>query len=184
MAVKKRTTLRSKSSKRVGSTSLPLNNSTSNTTNNDNKKDKILDKIIEKSINNKSTIIKSNSIINNNNNLSDPKQPGISKSAIRRRKRKLRDQLTPKLTEDLLDALTESTNTIINTNKDGIEEIIINEKVKLDHTPNPKNKRGEMALFKIENKKFKEVLKSKELRQGGLSALRNSILANISRSEE
>lgn len=179
MAVKKRTTLRSKSSKRVGNTTLPINKNTNNS-----KKDKIIDKIIEKSsINdaNKATILSSNNVIPN---LKDPKQPGISKSAIRRRKRKLRDQLAPKLTEDLLDALTESTNTVINKTIDGTEEIVIKEKVKLDHTPNPHNKRGAMALYKIENEKFKQVLKNKEVRNGGLSALRNLILENISKESE
>jgi ribosome biogenesis protein SLX9 len=179
MAVKKRTTLRLKSSKRVGT-------STTNLVSDNIKKDKIINKIAEKSVKSEESIthsIKSNSIsISNNADLNDPKQPGISKSAIRRRKRKLRDQLRPKLTEDLLDALTESTNTTINKKSDGTEEILIEEKIKLNHAPNPLNKRGEMALYKIENEQFKQVLKNKELRSGGLSALRNSILSNLSNS--
>lgn len=179
MAVKKRTTLRAKSSKRVGTVPTA---SAIGVTKNDNinqKKDKLLDKLAAKSIKTTTTTIQSKTAINNSE-LRDPNQPGISKSAIRRRKRKLRDQLTPKLTDDLLDALTESTNTTINKKVDGTEEIVIEEKVKLNHTPNPLNKRGEMALFKIENENFKQVLKNKELRSGGLAALRNSILTNIS----
>lgn len=176
MAVKKRTTLRTKLSKRAVNGS----NAVSGTTSESQRKDKIIDKLAEKSVKTKSDVVshsmKSNSVMPN---LSDPKQVGISKSAIRRRKRKLRDQLTPKLTEDLLDALTESTNATINKKKDGTEEITIEEKAKLDHTPNPLNKRGQMALFKIENENFKQMLKSKELRTGGLAALRNSLLSNI-----
>lgn len=179
MAVKKRTTLRSKTSKKIGNNTNILGSTTSET----QKKDKIINKLVEKSEQPKQleqTVthsIKSNSVLPT---LNDPNQPGISKSAIRRRKRKLRDQLRPKLTEDLLDALTESTSTTISKNEDGVEEILIKEKVRLNHTPNPLNKRGEMALYKIENEQFKQVLKNKELRTGGLSALRNSILSNIS----
>lgn len=177
MAVKKRSTLRNKSSKKIG-------NVTKKSVEEITKNDKIIDKIaekVEKSIEDNKTTkfkIKSNSIISSTIS-TDPNQVGISKSAIRRRKRKLRDQLRPKLTEDLLDALTESTNTVINKGEDGKEEIIIEEKVKLNHLPNPLNKRGEIALFKIENEQFKQVLKNKDLRTGGLSALRNSILSNL-----
>ena len=176
MALKKRTTLRSKSLRRAGNGS----STASNTGAESQRKDKILDKLAEKSVKVKNETVshslKSNSVMPN---LNDPNQAGISKSAIRRRKRKLRDQLTPKLTEDLLDALTESTNATISKKNDGTEEITIEERVKLDHTPNPLNKRGEMALFKIENENFKQVLKNKDLRTGGLAALRNSILSNI-----
>lgn len=171
MAVKKRTTLRAKSLKKVGAVS-----SVSEV----NKKEKLFDKIAAKSEENvKQHTLKSNSVGTNISR--DPNEAGISKSAIRRRKRKLRDQLRPKLTEDLLDALTESTNTRINVNDKGEEELIIEEKVKLDHTPNPLNKRGEMALFKIEKEEFKNVLKSDEFRKGGLSGLRDSILKSITR---
>lgn len=173
MAVKKRTTLRTKTSKRIGTT-LDVSK----------QQEKIINKLATKSIKPEETKthnIKSNSTIISEAQNRDPNQPGISKSAIRRRKRKLRDELRPKLTEDLLTALTESTNSTINVNKDGQEEIIIEEKIKLDHTPNPLNKRGEMALYKIENEQFKNVLKNKELRHGGLSALRNSILNNLSK---
>lgn len=176
MALKKRTTLRSKSVRRAGNGFSTV----ASTGSESQKKDKILDKLAEKSVKAKNETIshslKSNSVMPKTN---DPSQAGISKSAIRRRKRKLRDQLTPKLTEDLLDALTESTNATISKKNDGTEEIIIEERVKLDHSPNPLNKRGEMALFKIENENFKQVLKNKELRTGGLTALRNSILSNI-----
>lgn len=172
MAVRKRTTLRAKSLKKSGVVGGGISEVS--------KKEKLLEKIATKSEENvKQYTLKSNSI---GNNLSrDPNEVGISKSAIRRRKRKLRDQLRPKLTEDLLEALTESTNTRININDKGEEELIIKEKVKLDHTPNPLNKRGEMALFKIEKEEFKNVLKSEEFRKGGLLGLRDSILKNISR---
>lgn len=173
MAVKKRNTLRAKSLKK---------NTTVTNSAEIQKKERIINKLAEKTLKPTETIthnVKSNSVINRPD-LTDPKQEGISKSAIRRRKRKLRDQLRPKLTEDLLDALTESTNTTINKKSDGTEEMVIEEKIKLNHAPNPLNKRGEMALFKIENEQFKNVLKSKDLRSGGLSALRNSILSNIS----
>lgn len=173
MAVKKRTTLRAKSLKKANVAGVSEVA----------KKEQLLNKLAEKSERKEETVkhtLKSNSLIKKE--LRDPNEFGISKSAIRRRKRKLRDQLRPKLTEDLLDALTESTNTTIKVNEQGQEELIIEEKVRLDHTPNPLNKRGEMALFKIEKEEFKNVLKSKELRSGGLAALRNSILSNIANS--
>jgi ribosome biogenesis protein SLX9 len=176
MAVKKRNTLRAKSSKRVVPGTPGAAGAIAE------QKDKIINKIAEKQLQSQSqtqpqpqgptTVIKSTSLANT-------KPVGISKSALRRRKRKLRDELRPKLTEDLLDALTESTQTTINKGEDGVEEIIIQEKVKLNHAPNPHNKRGEMALFKIENEQFKQVLKHESLRKGGLSALRDSILANM-----
>jgi ribosome biogenesis protein SLX9 len=170
MAVKKRNTLRAKSSKRVVPGTTGAANAIAE------QKDKIINKIAEKQLQSQpqgpTTVIKSTSLANT-------KPVGVSKSALRRRKRKLRDELRPKLTEDLLDALTESTQTTINKGEDGVEEIIIPEKVKLNHAPNPHNKRGEMALFKIENEQFKQVLKHESLRKGGLSALRDSILANM-----
>lgn len=159
MAVKKRTTLRSKSSKRVGPNVASLDNEKQ-------KKETLLNKIAEKEVVTHTIKTKAH-----NDVPSDPNQAGISKSAIRRRKRKLRDQLRPKLTDDLLDALTESTNTVINKGEDGIEEVIISEKVKLDHTPNPQTKRGQMALFKLENEQFKEVLRNKQLRTGGVGCI-------------
>lgn len=170
MAIKKRTTLRSKSVKRVG-----------NAIKEDQKKEKIIDKLAEKKEQEvKQHIIKSSSVIINEQNKSNDQ---ISKSSLRRRKRKLRDQLRPKLTEDLLNALTESTNTKIEKTEEGNERVIIEERIKLDHKPNPLNKRGEMALLKIENEEFKNVLKNKELRNGNglLASLKNSILLNLSK---
>lgn len=173
MAIKKRTTLRSKSTKK---STTPLVKQDETT------KEKVLNKAIEKNITRRpiattQTTLISNSVIPES---LDPNQPGISKSAIKRRKRKLRDQIRPKFTEDMLDALTTSTGTTIEKSEDGTQEkITIESKVKLDHTPNPFNKRGEAALNKIENQRFKQVMKNKELMSGGVGSLKEAILFNM-----
>lgn len=162
MGIKRRTTLRAKSIKKISPTSKI-----------EEKKNKIVNKILDKTIDNDIN----SSVLNKPN---DPNQPGISKSSIRRRKRKLRDQLRPKLTSDLFDALTSATNAKITKDKDNnIEEIIIEEREKLDHRPNPKNIRGEKLIEKEENKRFKNVLKDEEFRLKGLKGLKEAILLNV-----
>lgn len=106
---------------------------------------------------------------------------GVSKSAIRRRKRKMRDQLPAKFTDDMLSALTTSTNTKIEK-KNGVESISIgkSETVKLDHRPNPVNARGRKVITKMENERFKQVLKANIPSNG----LRDAILLNMSKFKE
>lgn len=110
----------------------------------------------------------------------DPTETGISKSAIRRRKRKLREDLPGKFTGDMLQALTTSTNTVIQE-KNGVESISIGKStVKLDHRPKATNSKGEKVISKIENARFKQVLKSQVASNG----LRDAILLNMSKFKE
>lgn len=106
---------------------------------------------------------------------SDPNEAGISKSAVRRRKRKLRQELAPKFATDMLSALTTSTGTVIEE-KNGVESISVGKSSALDHTPKATNARGERALARMEGQQFKQILKA----QPKLGDLRSAILMNMS----
>lgn len=165
MAVKKRNTLRSKSVKKTNEG--PLSNKVGN------RPAKIAGKVVDLANRKKNKkILKQNSIVHG------------EKELIEKKEEEKKEQLAENLTEDLLSALTESTNTTIIQKDDGTEEVNIEKKVRLDHRPNPFKKSGQIALLKLGNESFKNVLKHKELRNGGLEALRNSILKNIAQEDQ
>ncbi|GME78875.1 unnamed protein product [Ambrosiozyma monospora] len=115
------------------------------------------------------------------NKLLDPNQPGISKSAIRRRRRKQRDQLKPKL-DDLLDAL-QSTVTPTDTDTQmatgSNDDQITSTKVKLSHKPNPNaSLKGAKKVEIEEGKRFGLVLKDPSFKASPFSALKDAILKN------
>lgn len=104
----------------------------------------------------------------------------LSKSALRRHKRKLREQLVPKFADDMLDALKSSTGTVIQE-KNGVESISIEpHRPVLDHTPKATNKRGQRVIAQLEKQRFQEVLKS-DLAAGGL---KEAILLNMKNLEK
>ncbi|KAG7924612.1 hypothetical protein KL925_005232 [Ogataea polymorpha] len=86
----------------------------------------------------------------------------VSKSALRRRKRKMKEQLKPKL-EDLAQVLEEVPATATHS--------------KLDHTPNP-HKRGAKIVEKVEIKRFGAVLKDEQFRKSPFDALKRAIANN------
>ncbi|KAH3667140.1 hypothetical protein OGAPHI_002789 [Ogataea philodendri] len=89
---------------------------------------------------------------------SRPVKQVLAKSSLRRQKRKLRDQLKPKL-EELATALD------------------VPDKPKLDHTPNA-HKRGARAVEKGEIQRFGLVLKDKTFRSSPFDALKRAIAAS------
>ncbi|KAG7874414.1 hypothetical protein KL938_005029 [Ogataea parapolymorpha] len=86
----------------------------------------------------------------------------VSKSALRRRKRKMKEQLKPKL-EDLAQALEEVPATA--------------PQPKRDHTPNP-HKRGAKIVEKVEIQRFGAVLKNEQFRKSPFDALKRVIANN------
>lgn len=106
----------------------------------------------------------------------DPNDPSykdfssISKSAARRRKRKLRDALKPQL-NDLLKSLPE-------TELDKAEEKGYIEKKK--HIPNPhKSLKGKALVEKVETQAFKSTLGDGDFRSSPFAALKQRISTNL-----
>lgn len=126
---------------------------------------------------------------------------GISKSSIRRRKRKMRDDLKPKM-NDLLTSLqqeddlreitrTENDESNIDVMEDidsylnttsNVTRIIKSEKpfstgeIKIKkNEPSIRNKKGAKLLSKKETERFQKVLNNQEFKQNSFSALRDII---------
>lgn len=198
MAIKKRTTLRAKSAR--SSTKGDINNKTEKA---------ILDAAVESDIpflkqsritkfeksENKSNIFKKKLNIKDiekanvdKKYLSDPKQPGISKSAVRRRKRKLKEQLNTKL-DDLKDILDDSMNITEDTDKNNSSNPFQNNDnnvsinpFKLDHTPNPHTSlKGAKKIEKDEIKRFGLILNDTGFRQNPFESLKEAIKNNVSK---
>ena len=107
----------------------------------------------------------------------------ISKSSLRRRKRKAREQLKPKL-DDLLTnlPLTTNNNSIqqqINQSREGEKidnSIFINKKINKNHIPNPTKASGIKQIMKQESIIFQNALK---IRDSNFSSLKNMIQQNL-----
>lgn len=128
---------------------------------------------------------------------------GISKSSIRRRKRKLRDNLKPRM-EDLLTSLKqeldlkefttespnkedimtdESTISLLASNRPSSVTRIVDSKkppepgsIKIKkNEPNIRNKKGARALSIKESERFIQVLKTDEFKKNSFAALRDII---------
>lgn len=107
----------------------------------------------------------------------DPNFAGISKSAIRRRKRKTRDDLKPKMGE-LLTSLGQEEDL-----KEQLEEkpeerevtVVEEPQKKRKNEPNIKNQKGAKALSIQESERMKQVLSNSSFRQNTFGALRDVI---------
>ncbi|KAF6011273.1 hypothetical protein HII13_002630 [Brettanomyces bruxellensis] len=183
MAIKKRTSLRSKARKRNVADKVQGHSRIAKKEREIKSKDALLLKLkIQKGAKSPAVQPKSKSL--------DPRQPGISKSAVRRRKRKLKEQLTAKLSDlkSVLDETVEAENIqkgIISGDipageKEGLEAI---SRRKLDHRPNPTTVRGSALVEKSEIRRFKAILKEENFKKSPFASLRTSIMNNISRSE-
>lgn len=183
MAIKKRTSLRSKARKRNVADKVQGHSRIAKKEREIKSKDALLLKLkIQKGAKSPAVQPKSKSL--------DPRQPGISKSAVRRRKRKLKEQLTAKLSDlkSVLDETVEAENIqkgIISGDipageKEGLEAI---SRRKLDHRPNPTTVRGSALVEKSEIRRFKAILKEQNFKKSPFPSLRTSIMNNISRSE-
>ncbi|KAG2734452.1 hypothetical protein G9P44_002458 [Scheffersomyces stipitis] len=111
----------------------------------------------------------------------------ISKSAVRRRKRKEKEQLKPKMDElltslpdDMFAPTAASTTTIRRATKTGeaTSGYVKSTKANLN-LPNANKATGHKQILKQENKNFTNVLKNPEFRQSPFSALKNAIKENL-----
>lgn len=116
----------------------------------------------------------------------DDSNLGISKSSLRRRKRKQKSELKPKM-QDLLESLESTTNVqqdgqdddkfanvnIVDnkTGKKFIEKIPGMNK----NLPNPKNKKGSKKIEKVEREIFSNVLKDTRFKASPFASLKESI---------
>ncbi|KAI5958223.1 SLX9 [Candida theae] len=108
---------------------------------------------------------------------------GISKSSLRRRKRKEKEQLKPKMDELLLslptgdDAESKSTKLI----KSSPTEFVDSKKTKKkSNAPNPTKTTGLKKIMIEEHKNFGNVLKNPEFRKSPFDALKSAIKQNMS----
>lgn len=101
---------------------------------------------------------------------------GVSKSAIRRRKRKEREQLKPKM-EDLLLSLPESVN-VVEPKK--VKEVkYIGDHKKPTNQPNPQKHTGHTKLLEAENKRFNQVLNNTQFKKTPFALLQQAINQNM-----
>ncbi len=181
MAIKKRTSLRSKAKKRNVADKVQGHSRIAKKEREIKSKDALLLKLkIQKGA-------KSSAVQPKSKNL-DPHQPGISKSAVRRRKRKLKEQLTAKLSDlkSVLDETVEAEKIqkgIISGDITAGESLQAISRRKLDHRPNPTTVRGSALVEKSEVRRFKAILKEQNFKKSPFASLRTSIMNNISRLE-
>lgn len=100
---------------------------------------------------------------------------GISKSALRRRKRKARDDLKPKM-EDLLTTLENAPETeVVTTTFTNHEHKYVPEKAVDANLPNIRNKKGSKKIHDQEVARFNAVLGDTSFKQSPFAALREAI---------
>lgn len=105
----------------------------------------------------------------------DPNFAGISKSAIRRRKRKMRDDLKPKMGE-LLTSLDQEDDLKEQLKEEFTEGVVEPEpQKKRKNEPNIRNQKGAKALSIQESERMKQVLSNSSFQQNTFSALRDVI---------
>lgn len=183
MAIKKRTTLRSKAKKRGVAGKIQGHSRIAKKGKETKSKEALLLRL-------KMQKRAESSEVGTKSKILDPRQPGISKSAVRRRKRKLKEQLTAKLS-DLKSVLDETMEVERRQENTALEDITAGEKEgleaisrrKLDHRPNPSTVRGSALVEKSESRRFKAILKEQEFKQSPFASLRTSIMNNISKLE-
>lgn len=101
---------------------------------------------------------------------------GVSKSALRRRKRKEREQLKPKM-DDLLLSLPETVN-IVDTKKAREVKYVRDTSVPVNQ-PNPQKHTGHTKLLEAENKRFNQVLANREFKKSPFALLQQTISQNM-----
>lgn len=99
---------------------------------------------------------------------------GISKSATRRRKRKTKENLKPKMDDLLLSLPTETLNLVNVKEASGF----IAAKKKDTNKPNPQKQGGHAKLLQMENRHFNQVLADKQFKASPFDALKQAIQHN------
>lgn len=95
---------------------------------------------------------------------------GISKSALRRRKRKAKEELVPKM-QDLLTSLDANVNLV--DSKETLNSVEAKKKNK--NLPNPLKQSGSKIINNQEKQRFGAVLKDSNFKKSPFSSLRESI---------
>lgn len=103
---------------------------------------------------------------------------GVSKSALRRRKRKEKEQLKPKM-DDLWLSLPEKTVKIVETKKNEGDVSYVQVFSKPTNAPNPQKQKGNVRLLKEESQHFSQVLQNQEFKTTPFSALKLAISQNM-----
>lgn len=106
---------------------------------------------------------------------------GASKSSLRRRKRKAKEELKPKM-DELLQSLPATTNIVDapTSKKDsGAPKKYINSSKGPANIPNATKKTGHSKIMHQESKNFNSVLKDPQFRASPFSALKNAIAQNL-----
>lgn len=101
---------------------------------------------------------------------------GISKSALRRRKRKEKEQLKPKM-DDLLLSLPQTVNIVETKKKKEVKYVA--EIGKPANRPNPQKHSGHTKLLEVENKRFNQVLNNSEFKKSPFALLQQAISQNM-----
>ncbi|KAF3989337.1 hypothetical protein FT663_03090 [Candidozyma haemuli var. vulneris] len=102
---------------------------------------------------------------------------GISKSSTRRRKRKAKENLKPKM-DDLLSSLPTETLNLVDVKE---SQGFIQAKKKDTNKPNPQKQGGHAKLLERENKQFNKVLTDKQFKASPFDALKSAIQQNLQR---
>jgi len=102
---------------------------------------------------------------------------GVSKSALRRRKRKEREQLKPKM-DDLLLSLPETVNVVESKQKKKEVKYVADNK-KPTNQPNPQKHTGHTKLLEAENKRFNQVLNNSQFKKTPFALLQQAINQNM-----
>lgn len=98
---------------------------------------------------------------------------GISKSALRRRKRKSKEELKPKMNE-LLTSLDVDTSTTKIVERKFVESSKVNKNL-----PNAAKRTGHLKILSQENKNFNQVLQNPQFRTSPFDALKQAISNNL-----
>lgn len=101
---------------------------------------------------------------------------GVSKSALRRQKRKQREQLKPKM-DDLLSSLP--LEELETSEGPGRPVKFVERKPKLVNQPNPQKQGGHAKLLGSENMRFNQLLKDEQFKESPFASLKQAISMNL-----
>lgn len=103
---------------------------------------------------------------------------GISKSARKRRNKKAKEELKPKM-DDLFSSLPEATVKIVKSSDVKTKKYVADADKKPTNAPNPQKHTGHTKLLAAENEHFNRVLQNKQFRSSPFAALKEAIGQNM-----
>lgn len=105
----------------------------------------------------------------------------VSKSARRRRARKEKEQLKPKM-DDLLTSLPQETVNIVSSTNISNGKFVKDKEKANDHKPKASKQKGHQKLMQTEKTRFSQVLNNQEFKKSPFAALRQAIGNNLGSS--